>query len=192
MVLSSESVVGAAGSMAVATAGRRILDADYAVVLVQVHGHVGSVGLRDVGFVFGVAVGVGLGPHESGAATSFGQCGGLDLGEHVAGQRGLVATLTAVAASAAGASIFHADHVEGFIQVDGGPRAVGFDHVHFVLGIAIRVGLSSDHGGVASHLRQRGGCRLAESVAGQQGLVAALLAPGRALVGDVESWAVAV
>ena len=146
----------------------RILDADHAEVLVQVHGHVGSVGLRDVGFVLGVAIGVGLGPQESGAATGFGERGGLDLGERVAGQRGLVAALTAVAAPAAGASIFHADHVEGLVQVDGGLRAVGFHHVHFVLGVAVRVGLGSDHRGVASHLRQRGGRGLAEGVAGQQ------------------------
>ena len=84
---------------------------------------------------------------------------------------------------ATGAAFLDAHYVVRLVDVHRHAGAVGLDHVHFVLGVAVGVGLYAHHGGVTADLGDRGSLHLGRDVAGEEGLVTALVTPRLAVVG---------
>ena len=121
----------------------------------------------------------GLAAAGAGAVTvAVALAGAVAVGRAVA-----VAPTGAVAAAmATGAAFLDAHDVVGLVDEHRHAGAVGLDHVHFVLGVAVGVGLHAHDGGVTADLGDRGSLHLGRDVAGDEGLVTALLTPRLAVV----------
>lgn len=83
-----------------------------------------------------------------------------------------------------------ADHIEGPIHVDRGPRGWVLHHVDLMRGVAVRVGFGADHGGFTPHLGERRRLDLGQGVAGERRLAAALIAAagGRGCLGPLSRF----